>query len=82
MFNPVARIELENLRYRQARLKDLFQRGQNVTAELRQVERDIEKVKTDAAAETALAIRREANHTAEQQHLYSDPNAPSPWIVK
>jgi hypothetical protein len=72
MFNPVARIELENLRYRQARLKDQYRSGKDVTAELRQVEKDIEKVKTDAAEETARLIRREANRTNEQNHPYSN----------
>ncbi|ARO87953.1 hypothetical protein EBAPG3_009340 [Nitrosospira lacus] len=80
MFNSLVRIELESLRFRQARLKDLFQRGAATAAELRQVEKDIEKIKTDAAKETSAAIVREANHTAVQYHFYSDP--PSPWIVK
>ena len=72
MYNSLVRIELENLRYRQARLKDLFQRGAATAAELRQVEKDIEKVKTDAAEETARSIRREANLTNEQNRPFSD----------
>jgi len=82
MFNSLVRVELENLRYRQARLKELFQRGGATAAELHQVAEEIEKLKTDAAEETARLIRREANHTNEQSHLFNDPNDPSPWRVK
>lgn len=70
--NTLARIEIENLRQRQARLKELFQRGGATAAELRQVAAEIEKVRADAAEETARLIRREANYTNEQNHPYSN----------
>jgi hypothetical protein len=66
--NTLARIEIENLRQRQARLKELFQRGGATAAELRQVAAEIEKVRVRAAEETSAIIKRETMRRQEERN--------------